>query len=175
MFKPFRMLSPKDLAMAERYTGSLTRKPDLTIAPDGHPYLYRWLLLEKKIDGEGQCYFHMQIADDPERPLHDHPWDNMSVILSGGYNEIYQTEPPHGSILSAKRSVGEVIFRRASTAHRLLMGGHPYTLTQFTTGPKIHDWGFWYGDIWVPYQQVTEQLPGGLSVHKPGTDARRTK
>jgi hypothetical protein len=41
------------------------------IAPDGQPYLYRWHVIER--NPEANTYFHIQVDDDPERPLHDHP------------------------------------------------------------------------------------------------------
>lgn len=175
MFAPFEMLSADDQRTAAKYIGSLDREPDLTIAPDGNPYLYRWFIVRSTGDQlGGNVYFHMQVADDPERPLHDHPWDNMSVILSGSYRERLQEYPPYGHVAMHRRLKGDVIFRRAGAAHRLFLpAGVPYTLTQFTTGIKVHDWGFWYGDKHVPFDQVTELLPDGRSVHRPGFDARR--
>jgi hypothetical protein len=142
------------------------RDPDLVIAPDGNPYLYRWHVLRSS--SVANIYFHVQVANDPERPLHDHPWDNMSVILSGGYREIISSsegEPTPGSIYVATRQAREVIHRRAKQAHRLeLPYGVPYTMTLFTTGPKIHNWGFWYPHGWVPYTDVT-RVKDGKSIH----------
>ena len=175
MFKPFEMLSREDKEIAAHYLGSLTREPDITIAPDGKPYLYRWHLLRSPRGAVfGGCiYFHMQIADDPERPLHDHPWDNMSVILAGGYLEWLQPYPPNGYIVEAARMKGDVVFRKAEAAHRLLMlEDHPYTLTQFTTGPRVREWGFWYPEGWCNYREVTELRPGGVSVHLTDTSAQ---
>ena len=166
---PFAMLSGHDLAVMAEYLNGL-RPPDLIIAPDGNPYLYRWHIRK---GAEGCVYLHVQVADDPERPLHDHPWDNMSVILSGGYTELMRTEPPVRTtcIPAYTRKKGDVIFRKAETAHRLLMPtgalSECYTMTQFTTGPKLRNWGFWYPHGWVPYQEVSELLPDGRSIHKP--------
>jgi hypothetical protein len=165
--------TPEDMSIVMGVIGTEQgpRKPDLVIAPDGNPYLFRWHILRSP----GSCvYFHIQIADDPERPLHDHPWDNMSVILSGGFTEIIQTHPTVSAIHEFSRKKGDVIFRKATAAHRLLMPtSGSYTMTQFTTGPKLRNWGFWYPHGWVPHQEVSELLPDGRSVHKPGTDARR--
>lgn len=135
-------LSEEDLGTAVRYIGSPYREPDLIIAPDGNPYLYRWHVVPRNKDAN--IYLHVQVAHDPERPLHDHPWDNTSVILSGGYNEIIQPAPPYGMAYKAVREKGEVIHRAAKTAHRLLLpDGVPYTMTLFSTGPTVRDWGFW--------------------------------
>jgi hypothetical protein len=145
------------------------RDPDLTIAPDGNPYLYRWYVVRSS--SVANIYFHIQVADDPERPLHDHPWDNMSVILSGGYKETIswsEGEPTPGTTYVATRHVKDVIMRRAKQAHRLeLPYGVPYTMTLFTTGPKIHNWGFWYPEGHVPYEQVTRTIDGVSTHIKP--------
>jgi len=81
-----------DKEIASQYIGSLYRPPDLVIAPKGYgEYLFRWYVIPR--NREANVYFHIQTQSDPERPLHDHPWDNTSVILSGGYDEIIDTEP----------------------------------------------------------------------------------
>lgn len=172
---PWEMLTDHDREMAVKYLGGHERDPDLIIAPDGNPYLYRWHIRK---GAEGCVYLHVQVESDPERPLHDHPWDNMSVILSGGYTELMNSKPPHPScMISHSRRKGDVIFRRAEEAHRLLMPtgalNERYAITQFSTGPKLRTWGFWYPHGWVPYQEVSELLPDGRSIHKPGSDARR--
>lgn len=154
-----------DLYKYARYVGA-ERDPDLVIAPDGIPYLYRWHLLPHS--KEANLYFHVQVKDDPKRPLHDHPWDNMSVILAGGYKErlcLSELEPHDDMTFSFVRSVGSIVYRKAAQAHRLeLLYGEPYAMTLFMTGPKVKDWGFWYPHGWVPYEQVT-RTEDGLSVH----------
>lgn len=139
------------------------RSPDLVIAPDGTPYLYRWHVVPR--NDQGNVYFHIQVADDPERPLHDHPWDNQSVILSGGYTEIYRTLNGKPRIRSPYKGV--TIQRRATEAHRLeLLPDSAYTMTLFTTGPKLREWGFWTDKGWRPHTEVTEDTPDGRSIWK---------
>lgn len=175
MLQPnWSIFSAEDMKTVENYIGPFhshgPRDPDLVIAPDGQPYLYRWHVVRTSGEG-GNVYFHIQVADDPERPLHDHPWDNMSVILAGGYLEMLQQAPPHGYTAALLRRKGQVIFRRATEAHRLLIPeGVRYTMSQFTTGPKARQWGFWYPSGWAPFDQVTEMLADGRSVHRLGTD-----
>lgn len=165
---PLLQLSQQDVLIAERYLGNIYRKPDLIIAPDGKPYMFRWHVAHNQ--GAGNVYFHMQVADDPERPLHDHPWDNMSVILSGGYLETIQPVPPHGLKYTLPRRAGEVIFRKATEAHRLFIPeGVPYTLTQFSTGPRVRTWGFWFPDGWRDFRSVTTEKDG-ISVHTGGNN-----
>lgn len=144
--------------------GVTARDPDLTIAPDGSPYLYRWHLIPR--NNWGNNYLHIQVASDPERPLHDHPWDNTSVILSGGYTEI-MSEHQNLPSRTHKRVKGDVVNRLASHAHRLILPPDiPYTMTLFTTGPTVRDWGFWINGWWVSHKEVLTNLADGRSVFK---------
>ncbi len=173
---PFDLLTNEDFQQAVTLLDGKLRAPDLVIAPDGSPYLYRWHLQRNFTASGGGCgsNLHIQVASDPERPLHTHPWDNMSVILGGcGYLEHIQKHPPKGDTLVYRRKVGDVVFRTAKQAHRLIMPDHGlYTMTQFTFGPKINEWGFWYPEGFRHYREVTVQKDG-MSVHLKGTDARR--
>ncbi len=164
----FDRLKPDDFEQFIRHVGT-PRAPDLVIAPDGFPYLYRWHMIPRANDEDGSnVYFHVQVNDDPERPLHNHPWDNMSVILAGGYKEVLcmsEGYPEPAATYTLIRQKGDVIFRRARWSHRLLMiPDQQYTMTMFATGPKVNKWGFWYPDGFRPYQQVTV-TKDGMSVH----------
>ena len=148
------------------------RAPDLCIAPDGPAYLWRWHVVPR--NEHGCVYFHIQVADDPERPLHDHPWDNTSVILAGGYDEIISYRPStFGSPVNKNRvREGAVVHRMAESAHRLLLASPlGYTMTLFSTGPKRREWGFWFPDGWRSHRDVIENLPDGRSIFKDPTHA----
>ena len=142
------------------------RDPDFVIAPEDTPYLYRWYVTPKS--DAGNVYFHIQVDSDPQRPLHDHPWDNTSLILSGGYRELYADVPLHmaHSIRTRYLLKGQMVFRAAREAHRLELPRHiPYTMTLFTTGPKIRTWGFWPDGKFVPYTKFVEMsADGSMSV-----------
>lgn len=167
----YALLSEEDQLLAARYIGSLYRAPDLIIAPLGEAYLYRWHLVPRNRDAN--VYFHIQVLSDPERPLHDHPWDNQSTILSGGYDEFYYSisvlrseqaaYPPH--IRSLRK--GDTVARRAQVAHRLVLPAQfAYTMTLFTTGPKFREWGFHTEhDGWIPQTKLIENRADGTSVY----------
>ena len=125
-FDPY-ILWPEHLALARQIVpgeGQGLREPDFCIAPDGVPYLWRWHVVPR--NEHANVYFHIQVTDDPERPLHDHPWDNTSVILAGGYDEqVHRWGDPHSGyapLPPATRKVreGDVIHRKAEEAHRWL-------------------------------------------------------
>lgn len=163
--------------------------PDLVLAPNGTPYLYRWYLFgnshfHPEIKGQHNLCFHIQVASDPERPLHDHPWNNVSQIISGGYAEVMDPEPANQTTDGKKqwadkitdrtqsatqfvavRKPGDIVVRAATTAHRLILPpGVPYTMTLFSFGPKVKDWGFWYPDGWHDSKEHIA-MRDGMSVH----------
>lgn len=161
----FSRISEHDQCIASQFIGSLYRPPDLVIAPAGHgEYLYRWYVTPHSKDAN--IYFHVQTASDPERPLHDHPWDSTSVILAGGYEEIIDKDPEQYWDISQgaecwTRIPGDVILRRANWAHRLILPAHiPYSMSLFTTGPKVRDWGFWLKDGWIAFNEITIETDG---------------
>lgn len=167
------ILEPEDFHVASQIVGGMQRlaNPDLVIAPDGNDYLYRWYLIPRRAAG-ANAYLHIQVASDPERPLHDHPWDNQSVILAGGYDEILHETPPWGPKKTLSRVKGDVVQRKATEAHRLILpAGVPYTMTLFTTGPVIREWGFWLlshrgRPEWVPHSECLVEGPDGRSLFK---------
>lgn len=149
-------ISEHDQCLAAQYIGSLYRPPDLVISPDGHgEYLFRWHVAPHNKDAN--VYFHIQTKSDPERPLHDHPWDSTSVILSGGYDEIVNEFPMISKLheRTETRIPGQVIFRPATWAHRLVLpADRAYSMSLFSTGPKVRDWGFWFEDGWKSFDEV---------------------
>lgn len=151
-----------DQEIASQFIGSLYRPPDLVIAPAGHgEYLFRWHVVPR--NREANVYFHIQTASDPERPLHDHPWDSTSVILAGGYDEIINEMPMVSKVheRTMQRMPGDVIHRPAQWAHRLILPtAVPYSMSLFSTGPKVRDWGFWTQEGFVPYNDMTVETDG---------------
>lgn len=151
MFNP-TILSDADYDIFRTYLPCSERRltPDLEIADgDDGVYLYRWYLVPR--NDRANVYLHVQTASDPARPLHDHPWDNVSVILAGGYNEVIPDWAPQA------RRAGDVIHRSASERHRLVLPmGMRYSMSLFTTGPAIREWGFYCKNGWRPYHEVTE-------------------
>lgn len=160
-------LSLSDKLIADEILGGngVWPKPDLVIAPDNAPYIYRWHVIPR--NQRANVYFHIQVADDPERPLHDHPWDNMSVILAGGYDEHWNPTPRwgHADLILRKWRKDDTVHRRAGEAHHLYLPKEfPYAMTLFSTGPVIRDWGFWYPNGWRSADIVTTNI-GNRSIH----------
>ena len=119
--------------------------PRVEIQPDGStlelPYLERWYIVRTKRFG---LYIHRFWASD-EDGVHDHPWNNFSWVLSGGYWE----HLPDGQRLW--RAPGYKKMRSAEEFHRLEIpeNGAGSTWTLFGRFKRRRKWGFWDKDGWV--------------------------
>lgn len=130
------------------------REPDFII---GDNYIKRWWVVPR--NDMSNLYLHWMTGDDDDRALHDHPWQNTSIILAGGYVEI----TPAGSF---ERKPGEVVKREAADAHRLVLhrddAGKPIpALTLFATGQWERDWGFHCPNGWVPWREFVDERDTG--------------
>ena len=110
----------------------MEQKPHFTIGED---YLDRWFVIPR--NPFHNVYLHRLRRSDDDRAMHDHPWDNSSLLLLGSYREI----TPNGSFI---RKPGDCVHRQASDRHRLELIGLS-TVSLFITGPKVREWGFWCG------------------------------
>lgn len=169
------VLSDNDRNVAFDLVGMRLHKPDIVLAPDGRPYLNRWHLAYD--NAKGNQFFHIQVASDPERPLHDHPWENRSLILCGGYDELWDEHPWFGEEWNEEPAnrlpkllhvrAGDEVGRAATVAHRLILPADiPYTMTIFVTGPKVREWGFWYPDGWHHNKRHVDDRKDGVSYGK---------
>lgn len=140
------------------------RKPDLTIFREDSagPYLERWMLFRK--NSFGNIYLHRFSASDNPTP-HDHPYANLSWVLSTGYYEILAGELRY-------RRPGSFVFRRPTTPHRIILSEDMFlrktepipVLTIFLHGPRVRDWGFHCPRGWVRWQDFVDVRPGEHSV-----------
>ena len=116
-------------------------------------YLERWWIIPR--NEQQNVYLHRILRDDDDRALHDHPWENVSYVISGSYREI----TPAGTFI---RLPGDLIKRQATDMHRLeLIGGQP-CISLFFTGPKVRDWGFDCPKGWVHLRDFTAGENGEL-------------
>ena len=133
----------------------LFREPDVCIGGVENPYLKRWYIMPR--NPLFNIYLHQFLRDDDDRALHDHPWASISFVLRGKYMEFQ----PEMHI----RRVGNIIFRRATHAHRIALFKraeyrmdekhvmhHLPAWTLFITGPKVREWGFHCPQGWRPWQ-----------------------
>lgn len=115
-----------------------------------NPYLQRWFITPRAAHANN--YLHWIMRSDDDRALHDHPWDNVSYVIQGGYWE----HSPGGVVIW--RGPGSVVRREASALHRLELAtddlGLPIPcLSLFSTGPKVREWGFACPDGWRHWRE----------------------
>jgi hypothetical protein len=119
------------------------------IVVDGRPYMNRHYL-RRGYDWAVQ--FHHLLVDDPDPDLHDHPWDFVSSLLTGGYRE----HGADGSTIEYEAPC--VIARPAEVPHRLeLLDGPMWTLV--SCGPVRRGWGFHTAGGFVPWRRYREVNP----------------
>ncbi len=134
----------------------MLRKPDFVIGDPAAPYMLRWFVLPRN----EQCnvYLHSILRSDEDRAGHDHPWDNTSFVIDGSYEEItFDVDRPWLEWDSYTRTAGDVLSRKATDTHRLIIPDGQPAISLFMTGPKVREWGFWCpeGKGWVHYRDFT--------------------
>jgi hypothetical protein len=143
------------------------RKPDYVIGSADRPYMLRWWLIPR--NRWLNIYLHKIMRDDDDRALHDHPWANVSLVLSGAYREIMpdlsKAETPYTRlydlpIIARIRQAGCLVFRRATDSHRLeVVHGPVWSL--FITGPWEREWGFHCKQGWVWWRHFVNPSNSG--------------
>lgn len=126
----------------------------------GNPFLVRISIFE--VLGYA-LKLHIFLRSDRDRELHDHPWSFWTLVLGGGYREIY--EDRDGVVRELQRKPWSLAFRRAEWKHRVelhteeidlgVSGRHSFfipSLTLVLVCPKRRMWGFWRGKVFIPWR-----------------------
>jgi hypothetical protein len=126
------------------------RDPDFVIGGPERAYLRRWWLIPR--NRVFNVYLHQILRSDDDRALHDHPWPNLSLVVSGSYVE--HTIAAGGVHRRARLTAGAVKLRGPRAAHRLELDGGP-CWTLFVTGPRVRHWGFHCPAGWRHWRDFT--------------------
>jgi len=108
-------------------------------------------------------YIHRFWADDNDG-LHDHPWNSVSVLLAGAYNEEMperQNVPYGPSIMKLRRPLHPLLHVRSKhAAHRITIPeGQEGTWSLFIRfGLKRRTWGFYRNRTWEPAEVQSRQV-----------------
>lgn len=128
------------------------------------PYLTRYTLLGKRFEGTWGVYLHHFHRSDQDDP-HNHPWNFVSVILSGGY---WEKTPASGQPLGSGRlqrrwyGPGRILRRPATWVHAVeVPGGSTPVVTLIFRGPKRQSWGFFCKHGYRPWRDYLGQLAAG--------------
>jgi len=112
----------------------------------GEPYLERYHLF--RLPGGYSVYLHRFLASDPDRGLHDHPWNKaMGFILSGSYSELRLNKKSNkakdeANVIERHFHPGNTNHIRGNDFHRIILEQNKQVWTLFSHGPKIKNWGF---------------------------------
>ena len=121
----------------------LDKRPDqLLHHPEYGVYLERW----KFLSSDGGAYIHRFHRSDCDAEWHDHPFDNVSVMLEGKWIE-------HSALGAREITPGMVVVRQAEEAHRIELIEGP-SLSLFIVAAKRREWGFHTDDgRWIHNQE----------------------
>lgn len=108
------------------------RPVDFYIGGADNPYCQRWWVIPR--NRYFNIYLHRFLRDDEDRALHDHPWDNCSIPLRTGYDEVSRRGV-------RRRRLFRVYFRRAEMPHRVV-------LLRDAAGVPIESWSL-FVTLWV--------------------------
>lgn len=96
-------------------------------------YLHRWTFFESK---KFHFRIHHILSEDKTPFLHNHPFSYLSIIISGGYEEVYEK---NGKLIKKKNKKFSWIWRSHKTFHRIT-NVKPNTKTLFFTLKSPMDW-----------------------------------
>jgi hypothetical protein len=91
-------------------------------------------------------YLHLWLQSDQDETLHDHMYDNVSIVLEGKYYEEFRDEK------FSVRKAGDVVMRRAATPHRVHVPDKRLVVSLFVTGRRYREWGFHCPQGWIHWQ-----------------------
>lgn len=143
------------------------RPPDVVIGGSDSPYLRRWWIIPR--NRVFNIYLHSFLRSDDDRAPHDHPWVNLSILLTGSYLE----HSPGGWMKLRKPwrpwAPWRLVFRRPTAVHRVELrrstdGREMPVWTLFLTGPNVRPWGFLCPQGWRHSQEFTNPADGGETV-----------
>ncbi len=133
--------------------------PSVIIGGEDDPYLRRWWLIPR--NRFFNVYLHHFCRSDSDLALHDHPWWNLSLLLTSRYAE--HSIEAGGIHTRVERRAGDLKFRAAKTAHRIeIIDGPVWTI--FVTGPVIREWGFHCRLGWVPWKKFVKRTERGNEI-----------
>ncbi len=151
------------------------RKPDIILhKPDGTIYLRRWWIIPKNRLGFN-VYLHHFLSSDEDRALHDHPWWNISILLSGSYLEHIANNINDWVNHKSRKEIVKKryplipIYRNEKSIHKIELINNKPIWTLFITGPVIREWGFYCPTFWRHHDEFLETTATG-SVKGKGCD-----
>jgi hypothetical protein len=89
---------------------------------------------------------HNALTSD-DGPLHDHPWNYISIILFGGYYEITEGK-------KIWYGPGCILKRKGEIPHRLELPEGKKCWSLIFTSYKHRNWGLINNDKWISHEKI---------------------
>lgn len=139
------------------FVGIASRPADFAIGGHDNPYCLRWWVIPR--NRWFNVYLHRFLRDDDDRALHDHPWDNCSITLRTGYDEVTEKG-------TYRRLPHRAYFRKAETSHRVVLvrdaTGQPIqSWSLFITLRVRREWGFHCPKGWRHWKEFVSERDAG--------------
>jgi hypothetical protein len=128
----------------------LLRRRDISDL-DNSLYLTRWYLLKLPWFS---IALHRFVRGDNDRDLHDHPYAFWSLILKGGYWEIFLGAD--GQVNKVWQRPGKLLRRPATWRHRVELPAQQCCWTLLLRWPTERSWGFWTSEGWVHWRRYRD-------------------
>lgn len=133
-------------------------------------YMRRYFLFRSKWFGLnlGDIYLHQIVRSDSDPAPHDHPFNFVSFLLRGRYEEVrYSTIPgtrwsaPCISLRPTVRTfkAGSILHRKRSDVHQIGMFPRETAWTLVFTSRSTGNWNFWTEEGPVPWKKYLEGKP----------------
>lgn len=164
--KPKTHSIAQHLPALKQYIDSCSLIPYFNLgSSQGDIYMQRdWLIPKSETNPAARV--HVIHRSDLDRASHNHPWDHVSVILSNGYFELMPSPTGEDELdalpvslrdcariwepmLAVWRGAGDVICRRSTDRHKLIVPGEEKPVSLFMTAKKSTEWGFFTPDGFV--------------------------
>jgi CRP-like cAMP-binding protein len=129
-------------------------KPILEIkSKTGVLHFRRWRILSTPWFS---IYLHGIYKADSDIHLHDHPWDYLSIILSGSFLE--ETVDHNGCQTVNLMKPGSSVRRKAEQFHKIKDMITPKVHTLFITKKPRRDWGYNVDGKWMQHDDYRKWI-----------------
>ena len=96
-------------------------------------------------------YIHNIMKSDEDRHKHDHPWNFVSIILEGAYEEEFTQPPYHFTETHKVYMSGDFVHHPAEDAHKLTLISDNVITLVFAYG-KRRVWGYQTEKGWIDFK-----------------------
>jgi hypothetical protein len=124
----------------------------MDIGAEGDPYLDRLRIIQTPWLS---VYLHHIHRPDRDADPHDHPWDFISLVLSGSYTELLWRDKTCASSFRTRERRRWSVGRTRRQAAHIITGIEGPLWTLVITGRRRGEWGYWSARGFTPWREYT--------------------